>query len=64
MNIPETQPKGKKIKAAKEAKPEGSKQAEPSPEEAKSAELKGEEAKASTKTPSQADLFFDHLQLQ
>jgi HB1, ASXL, restriction endonuclease HTH domain len=45
-----TAPKAKKSKAAKEAKPEDGKPAEPKAEEAKSADPKGEEAKASAKT--------------
>src|SRR5438046_627075 len=45
-----TAPKAKKSKAAKEAKPEDGKPAEPNAEEATSAELKGEEAKTSAKT--------------
>ena len=46
-----TAPKAKKNKAAKEAKPEDGKPAEPKGEEAKPEEPKGEEAKASAKTP-------------
>jgi hypothetical protein len=46
-----TAPKAKKSKAAKEAKPEDGKQAEPKAEEAKLEGSKGEEAKASGKTP-------------
>ena len=46
-----TAPKAKKSKAAREAKPEDGKPAEPKAEEAKSAEPKGDEAKASGRTP-------------
>src|SRR5439155_5655407 len=46
-----TAPKAKKSKAAREAKPEVGKPAEPKAEEAKSAEPKGDEAKASGRTP-------------
>jgi hypothetical protein len=46
-----TAPKAKKSKAAKQAKPEDGKQAEPKAEEAKLEGSKGEEAKASGKTP-------------
>ena len=46
-----TAPKVKKSKAAKEARSEDGKQAEPKAEVARPEEAKGEEAKASAKTP-------------